>query len=253
MHLPLNTIVHGNNAAVLPTFPDESVDLTLTSPPYDDMRDYGNTWSFPAVALNLVRIIKPGGILVWVVGDGTVDGSETGTSFRQALGFMDLGFRLHDTMIYEKSGTTHSEKVRYHQVFEYMFVLSKGRPKTTNILKDRKNKYVLDRADEYAPRGEYGARFNVWRYANGGGHIGNIAKSDHPAPFPEALARDHILSWSNAGDVVLDPFMGSGTTAKICVETGRAYIGIEENADWCAFARARIDKEIVKPKLGFFQ
>jgi len=249
--LPLDQIVCGDNVAVLSTFPDACIDLVVTSPPYDNLRTYSSgkpmseLWDFEGVAQQLWRVIKPGGVVVWVVADATVDGSETGTSFRQALRFMDIGFRLHDTMIYEKSGVSYPEAIRYHQAVEFMFVFSKGNPKSVNILKDRKNVCVLKRADEATAREEYGARYNIWRYVTGGGRIGDAIAHNHPAPFPEALARDHILSWSNEGDVVLDLFNGSGTTSKMAREMGRRYIGIEVNPDYCKIAENRLAQQLL--------
>ena len=193
--------------------------------------------------------------MVWVVGDATVDGSETGTSFRQALGFMEIGFKLHDTMIYLKSSQSYPDITRYYQVFEYMFVFSKGRPKTVHLIRDRKNRWegawgmqserqrdgTLKRKKRQNRAAAYGVRFNVWKMHNGRGHI---AKDDfaheHPAIFPEVLARDHIISWSDPGDVVLDPMCGSGTTLKMAVETGRHYIGIDISEKYCRLAERRV-------------
>lgn len=237
--------------------PADSVDLTVTSPPYDNLRNYrGYTFNFEEIASELYRVTKPGGVVVWVVGDATIKGSETGTSFRQALGFMDAGFFLHDTMIYEKDSIAFPDTNRYYQIFEYMFILSKGRPKTTNLLRDRKNKQPGkklrggERRDDgtlmYRRKGnelkEYGVRFNIWRYPTG------FMKSardkiafQHPAIFPEQLALDHVESWSKQGDLVLDPFMGSGTTAKAAILLGRQCIGFEVSAEYCEIARQRLE------------
>ena len=243
----------------------ESIDLVVTSPPYDDLRTYGgHSWDFVSVADQLKRLLKPGGVIVWVVNDATVGGSETGTSFRQALHFMEIGLRLHDTMIYQKSGFSFPESSRYHQVFEYMFVFSSGQPKTFNLICDRKNKtagyaiggdykrdkngksVVRDGSEERGDRRELGQRFNVWNISAG---CGSSAKDriayDHPAIFPEPLARDHILSWSNEGDFVLDPFIGSGTTAKMAKHNGRKYIGIEINPDYCEIAANRLAQGVL--------
>ena len=244
------------------------VDLTVTSPPYDDLREYnGYVFDFEAIADELYRITKPGGVVVWVVGDATVDGSETGTSFRQALYFMDIGFRLHDTMIYTKNGPSYPSKNKYYQVFEYMFVLSKGEPKTINLIKDRKNRWYgekwskvrtrrdkagnLTRQDWYVDEGDkYGVRFNVWKINGGHGWSAEEGYAfDHPAIFPEALARDHILSWSNPGDVVYDPMMGSGTTGKMAVKYDRKFIGAEISDEYYQIARRRIKETLMQPKL----
>ncbi len=224
--------------------PDEHVDLVVTSPPYDNLRKYnGYSFDFEAVAQKLFRVVKQGGVVVWVVADGTEKGSETGTSFRQALFFKQLGFNIHDTMIYEKSGFANPSTGRYHQVFEYMFVFSKGKPKTFNPIKDRENKYKGIQGGEHSFREDYGMRFNVWRYANGGNNTSKDKETfEHPAPFPEQLALDHIISWSNKGDIVYDPFMGSGTTAKMCVLTERNWIGSEISSEYCEIIKKRVDR-----------
>jgi DNA modification methylase len=231
-----------------------SVDAVVTSPPYDNLRTYGgHTWDFEGVASELFRVVKQGGVVVWVVGDATVKGSETGTSFRQALYFKDIGFNLHDTMIYQKFGCPFPEVNRYYPQFEYMFILSKGAPKTAHLLADRKNKtagsnfaHSTDRNPDGTTRPmsfnrtgrapivkEMGVRWNVWQYQ------GQVVEG-HPAPFPEALARDHILSWTNEGDTILDPFMGSGTTGKEAVKLGRTFIGAEIHEPYFAIAQRRI-------------
>lgn len=264
----LDTIICGNNADVLAIFPDACIDLTVTSPPYDKLRKYkGYTWDFEGVAQQLWRVTKPGGVVVWVVGDETVNGSETGTSFRQALRFMEIGFNLHDTMIFEKNSAAFPEKNRYYNIFEYMFALSKGAPAIVSLIQDKPNAWggtktrgkVTERqadgtfvtslgrgsADEKGRKTvkEFGVRNNIWRYATGHGVSAKDACAhDHPAIFPEALAQDHILSWSNPGDVVLDPFVGSGTTAKMALLNGRHYIGIDISEEYCALARHRVAK-----------
>jgi len=248
----LNQIYAGNAKDLLIKLPDACIDLTVTSPPYDNLRDYkGYIFDFRPIAAELFRVTKQGGIVVWVVGDATVNGSETGTSFRQALRFMGLGFKLHDTMIYHVDGTgAKGSNYAYWQAFEYMFVLSRGRPKTVNRLKDRKNKKAgqvnnptpkasgmgtrVMRKNIITPR--FGFRTNVWTI-----HPTNRSdRTDHPAPFPEALARDHILSWSNPGDVVLDPLCGSGTTLKMAKQLGRLWIGFDISEEYVGLARLRV-------------
>ena len=249
-------IICGDSLEVLRGFSDESVDLTITSPPYDNLRDYkGYSFDFEGIARELYRVIKQGGVIVWVIGDQTTNGSESGTSFKQALFFKEIGFNLHDTMIYEKNGAPFPEVNRYYQCFEFMFVFSKGKPNTTNLLKDRKNKWAgsfgkrsqrhangtLQQKDAIKCE-EYGIRFNFWRINGGYGYTtkDEIAYK-HPAMFPEILARDHILSWSNEGDLVLDPFLGSGTTAKMAHNLKRNYIGIDISEEYCEIARKRIE------------
>jgi len=239
----------GDNVTVLRKFPSNSVDLTVTSPPYDQLRDYnGYSWDFEGVANQLYRVTKEGGVVVWVVGDSTVNGSETLTSFKQALYFASIGFNVHDTMIWEKPHFANPSKNRYHQVFEYMFVFSKVSPKTFNPIKDRENKYKGVHGGERSFREDFGMRYNVWKYANGGGNTSKDKEAfKHPAPMPEKLANDHIVSWSNEGDLVYDPFMGSGTTAKMAILNKRNFIGSEISKDYCDIAEKRI-KDIVSDK-----
>lgn len=262
MDLPLDQIICGDNCDVLGTLPRDCIDLVVTSPPYDDLRTYGgHSWDFYGVAWQLKRVLKPGGVIVWVVGDGVVDGGETGTSMRQALHFQQLGMRLHDTMIYEKHSFRFPDETRYYQVWEYMFVLSNGKPGKYNPIEDRKVKLAgvnvhgtsIDREGNRIPdsRGgrvykESGVRHNVWRFAGGkGGTTEDNYAFAHPAMFPEDLAKDHIISWSNEGDIVLDPFSGSGTTAKMARELGRRYIGIEINPEYCEIAAKRLSQQLL--------
>ena len=238
--------------ATMAKLPAGCVDLTVTSPPYDDLRTYkGYTFDFESVAKGLYRVTKPGGVVVWVVGDATIKGSETGTSFRQALHFKEIGFNLHDTMIYLKPGfsAVGALAVRYAPVFEYMFVFTKGKLKTFNPLKDRVCKHsnsvlsgtirnpdgttkrMSNEGKVYAKNG-LGHRYNVWEI--------NPQSNGHPAPFPESLANDHIVSWSNEGDLVYDPFLGSGTTGKMALLNKRRFIGSEISAEYCAMAQKRI-------------
>lgn len=261
----LNTIICGDNVEIMRQLPDECIDLTVTSPPYDlvdydeagnlithpdkGLRDYeGYSWDFAAVAGQLWRVTKPGGIVVWVVGDATVNGSETGSSFRQALYFMGLGFNV-ETMIYNREalGAKGSHNF-YWQGFEYMFILVKGIPKVFNPIRDKTNKFAgcSTKGERLNQNGskrqaqlriipEYSQRGNVWTM--GGGDREFI---DHPAAFPVELAADHIISWSNPGDLVLDPFIGSGTTAKMAAILGRNYLGIDTSENYCNLARRRV-------------
>lgn len=238
---------------------DESIDLTVTSPPYDTLRTYnGFQFDFDRMAKELYRVTKQGGVLVWVVGDETIKGSESGTSFRQALYFMGLGFNLHDTMIYKKNNFSNPSSTRYHQIFEYMFVLSRGKPKTFHSIKDRKNVYggkigswgkntVRQRDGSHKERPkkvntEYGQRYNIWEFKTSKNGQDDEFAYKHPAHFPEALARDHILSWSNEGDLVFDPMVGSGTTAKMAKLLKRNFIGYDISEEYIEIARERIEK-----------
>ena len=251
----MNDLICGNNIDVLKTMESECIDLTVTSPPYDNLRDYnGYSFDFEGLAEQLYRVTKKGGIVVWVVGDSVINGSESGTSFRQALHFKEIGFNLHDTMIYAKKQPSLPNKNRYLASFEYMFVLSKKSPKVYNLIKDRKNAYpgkstnqvVREKNGKLSPRKdriteEYSIRYNIWEYNTGY----NLSTKDkiafkHPATFPEKLAEDHIISWSNKGDLVLDPFVGSGTTCKMAKQLGRNYIGIDISQEYIDIAKQRI-------------
>lgn len=258
--LPLNTIINSDCKQALKNLPADSIDLTVTSPPYDSIRDYKGFSFTPAdlsaIATELYRITKPGGVVVWIVGDATENGSETGTSFKQALEFMARGFKLHDTMIYEKNTSSFPAKrtgTRYTQIFEYMFVFCKDHVKTAHLICDKPNKWAghtnwgkntnrtkageLKETSDIKPVPDFSPRNNIWKYNVGKGFNSTDTEShEHPAIFPERLAEDHILSWTNEGDIVLDPFSGSGTTAKMAKKNKRSYIGIEISDDYCKLA-----------------
>lgn len=228
---------------------DNSIDLTITSPPYDSLRVYnGYSFNFESTSKELYRITKQGGVLVWIVGDATEKGSETGTSFKQALGLKDAGFNLHDTMIWRKTNPMPKVKTkRYFDVFEYMFVLSKGQPKTFNPLMQptKLGGQVYDSTVKNITKGKERSKktfvLNMERYKD---NIWDCAiaqnKTEHPAVFPEKLVSDHIISWSNEGDIVYDPFMGSGTTAIAAKKLNRNYIGSEISSEYCAMAVGRL-------------
>lgn len=254
----MTKLICNNCLNVLRELPDNYIDLTITSPPYDNLRDYnGYIFDFKNIAKELFRITKNGGVVVWIVGDATIKGSETGTSFKQALYFKELGFNLYDTMIYQKTGIPFPSKVRYLQCFEYMFIFSKGKPKTINLLEDRENttagqiresrKYRTKSGDfikgSNKPIKEKGVRLNIWKYKTGQyKSTKDLMAFKHPAIFPEKLAEDHILSWSNKGDIILDCFMGSGTTGKMAVLNNRKFIGIEISEEYFKIAKDRIKK-----------
>ena len=252
-----NTIYNENCLKTMSKMENSCIDLVLTSPPYDNMRKYnGNTFDeFEEIAKELYRITKDGGVVVWVINDQTKKGNESGTSFRHAMYFKQIGFNLFDTMIYLKPprGAAGNNKT-YWQTFEYMFILSKGAPKTINLLLDRENKDVRDGDNgtkrlhdgslKKLKRGGYaktGRRTNVWQYNIGNGHSATDSIAhEHPAIFPEKLAKDHIISWSNKGDVVYDPFMGSGTTAKMALLNNRVFLGSEISKDYHRISKKRI-------------
>ena len=254
----LGKLYHGDCLEIMPML--EPVDLVVTSPPYDNLRDYGGyVFDYKRVAENLYLQLASGGVVVWVVGDATVNGSETGTSFKQALYFKDIGFNIHDTMIYAKNQLAFPSKNRYHQAFEYMFIFSKGVLRTFNPIIDRKNishgrkgkvnsrlkNGKIKKGTVNVEIREYSERFNYWIIYN----LKRGIENQHPAVFPESLAHDHILSWSNEGDTVADIMCGSGTTAIACERLNRRWIGIEIEEKYCEIAAKRIEKENQQLKL----
>jgi len=268
-----NKIICGDCVKVLETFPDEYIDLVVASPPYDNARFYKTSnekelnkiWNFEKfkqLSKELYRVMKKGGVIVWVCNDAVINGSESGTSFRYALYFKEIGFNLHDTMIYMKNSAPFPEKNRYYQCFEYMFVISKGTPKTFNPIRDRKVKWKepwgqrserlkdgrLIKKGKFINYHEYSIRRNIWKYNTGYGFStkDEIAYK-HPAIFPEQLAIDHIRTWTNEGDLVLDPLAGSCTTCKAAKLLKRNYICIDIFEEYCKIGKERLKK--VVPKL----
>lgn len=253
MSVAPNTFIKGDCARAMQIYLDEaSIDMALTSPPYDELRDYkGYAWDYKATFDGLHRVLKDGAVCVWVVGDGMVDGGRTLSSFKQAIYAQSIGFKMHDVMIYRKLNTPFTRPNAYTNAFEYMFVFSKeGPPSTFNALKqktaDRKDRFVGNRQKDgaikkhWVPATQEMTRINIWEYSVGKHTASDNFASEHPATFPEKLAAEHILSWSNPGDVVLDPFVGSGTTCKMAVELGRRYIGIDISEEYIEVARKRM-------------
>lgn len=258
----INKIHNENCLITMGNMPDNYIDLIVTSPPYDGLRKYnGYSFDFESIAKELFRVTKEGGVLVWVVSDATIDGNESGTSFRQALFFKEIGFNLLDTMIYFINGTgAKGSNLAYWQSFEYMFVFSKGKIKTSNRIKDKLNPNAgklrgskgssklndintrTERTGVVAPT--YSIRENVWKY-----NVGQNDNTDHPAVFPEKLAADHIYSWSNEGDLVYDPFMGSGTTAKMAHIQKRNWIGSEMSEEYVFLANKRLEPYLTQYSL----
>lgn len=269
--MELDVIYNQDCLAGMKLLPDSCIDLTVTSPPYDNLRTYGGSidqWSFKKfqdIAKELYRVTKNGGVIAWVVGDKVENGSKSLTSFTQALYFKEIGFNIYDIIIYKKSSPSPPHKNRYFNSFEYMFVLSKGKPMTVNLLKDRPNKCagtssgVITRRENDGTLttkkaiyiNDFGTRTNIWEY-----DVGNNKSTtdkiafEHPAIFPEKLVQDHIMSWSNRGDLVLDPFMGSGTTAKMSILNNRNYIGFELDKRYCEIANERVRKALAKMNGG---
>jgi site-specific DNA-methyltransferase (adenine-specific) len=258
----MNNILCGDAADLLHTAIDqESIDLTVTSPPYDDARTYdGYRFDLERIITGLLRVTKQGGVVVWVVGDTVKSKGESLTSFRHAITFAKFGFTLHDTMIYAKANPVPNDwmkQKRFRQAFEYMFVFSKGTPKTFNALARPKSnkwndsrtfrtkKFTRNKQGEFKALGVHSFQDhvmmeNIWTYSLGGGNTSEEWGIDHPAMFPEQLALDHILAWSNKGDTVLDPMCGSGTTLKMAKLTGRNYIGIDSSQKYCDIAEHRV-------------
>jgi len=255
------TIYNEDCVVTMLRMPANSIDLTVTSPPYDNLRRYnGYKFDFESIANGLFRVTKYGGVVVWVVGDATVKGSETGTSFKQALYFKKIGFNLHDTMIYQKDNPPPvGGSNRYYQAFEYMFVFTKGKLNTFNfITADRRNKYNDMRTERVKgftrnKDGEFIKKRvlikdkvkinNIWKYVVGGGNSVSYGTA-HPAGFPEQLVRDHIITWSNEGDTVYDPMCGSGTTLKVAVLNHRKGIGSEISKEYCEVSEQRVQTGI---------
>jgi site-specific DNA-methyltransferase (adenine-specific) len=250
MSINLNKIYNENCLETMARMNDNFVDLTVTSPPYDNLRKY-NGYSFPfeEIAKELFRVTKEGGVVVWVVGDATINGSETGTSFKQALYFKECGFNLHDTMIYKKNSSSFPSSLsgkRYTQIFEFMFVFCKYRIKSHNLIIDKKNKWAgfssfdgkIDKVKEHSPRE------NIWEYVTSFND-----DTGHPAVFPEQLAADHIRSWSNENDIVYDCFGGSGTTAKMAHILKRNWILSEISTEYCKLAEKRIAPYLMQKTL----
>lgn len=257
--LELNKIHQGDCLELMKDMPDESVDLTVTSPPYDNLRDYkGYSFDFKRIANELYRITKSGAVVVWVVGDSTVKGSETLTSFKQAIYFNEIGFNIHDTMIYKKNKVPvyDPRQHRYKNNFEYMFIFSKGKPKSFNPIKDVPVKSVgkitkvqqrlkdgTFRRDRTIKLGESQARGAIWEYVTG---VEEKIAYKHPAVFPGKLAEDHIISWSNPGEIVFDPMAGAGTTCKMAMLNNRQYLGMEISKEYVDIANERINQSQLK-------
>ena len=263
--MELEKIYNENCLITMKNMPDNYVDFVITSPPYDDIRNYnGYQFEFEKIANELFRITKNGGVIIWVVADATIDGSETGTSFNQALYFREIGFNLHDTMIFKKANPIPQiYRKRYNNEFEFMFVFSKGTVKTHNPLmidclhaglelngttykNFSKNEQTREKMAK--PVKDKKIKGNIWEYVVGKKLEDQEAKG-HPAPFPCQLVRDHIISWTNQGDVVLDPMSGSGTTARVAAEMGRNYIGIDISHEYCELARKRVKLIEMQPRL----
>jgi len=266
----VNKIHNENCLDTMAKMPDNFIDLTVTSPPYDDVRTYkGFTLPIEEIAKELYRVTKEGGIVVWVVNDKTVNYCETLTSFKTAILFVEkAGFNLHDTMIYKRQAAF-PDVVRYYQEFEYMFVFSKGKPKTINLLRQNKSESTIKRnnsgvhnsRNERQQNGDIKkggvnsvervnkaklddtrVKSNIWEIATGSQKsTKDKIAFQHPAIFPEQLANDHIISWSNENDIVYDCFSGSGTTAKMSILNNRKWIASEISSEYCEIIKERVN------------
>ena len=253
--LPINQILCGDAVDIMANFPPSSIDLTVTSPPYDELRDYeGYSFNFEGIAHSLLRITKKGGVVVWVVGDKIKNSNKTLTSFKQLLYFQSIGFNVHDVMIYKKKNTPFMRSNAYTNCFEFMFVLTKGTLATFNPIKtatvrnglemlthnkksDGINKKVLKKLNKTKTKN------NIWEYAVGlHGSTSDKIAFEHPAIFPEKLAEDHILSWSNTKDIVFDPMCGSGTTCKMAQKNNRRYIGCDISEKYTNITKKRLNQ-----------
>lgn len=267
--MELNQIYCGECSELMKNIPDESIHMVLTSPPYSGLRQYnGYVFDFEAIAEQIKRVLVPGGVVVWVVGDQTTKDGECGTSFRQALHFQKIGFNIHDTMIYKKNAIPYPDTKRYYACFEYMFVFSKGgEPRVFNPLIDRRNKHANMKVSgtERKPDGslkekpckkrgatikEFGFRWNVWEFNVGVVNYGDASLAAHPATFPMSLAKDHIVSWSNPGDTILDPMAGSGTTPYMAKLTCRNFIAMDISQEYVDMMKYRLDHNQYKDEYG---
>jgi len=251
----MNTITCGDCVEGMSKLPSDSIPLTVTSPPYDRVRNFA-AWDFDRVAEQLYRVTMPGGVVCWVVQDGFEKGRRTCTSFKQALRFFGLGFWMWEVLIVVVKSYQLPTTGRYVSLFHYCFVMSKGKPRKVNVLRDKPNKCAgmmkrnwhrrspdgsMRKGVLPQPIAQYGLRGNVWEYAGG---YGSTTKDKyafaHPALMPEKLARDLILSFSSPYDMVLDPFMGAGTTAKMALLNGRRWLGFEIDDEYVAIASERL-------------
>jgi len=267
MNKLVNKIYCGDNIELIKSIPDNYIDLTITSPPYDDLRKYnGYVFNFEKLVKELFRVTKKNGVVVWIVNDKTKNGSETGTSFRQALFFQEIGFNINDTMIWEKTNPLPTDtRYRYYQCFEYMFIFSKGKPKTVNLIKEKNenkkrsyksswgrdcnDKMITSTGKKRQVKNEKIKR-NIFKYPIGL----NVSTKDkiafeHPAIFPEKLARDHILTWSNEEDIVFDPMCGSGTSLKMAIALKRKFIGFDISQKYVDLSNKRINDFLIQNKL----
>jgi site-specific DNA-methyltransferase (adenine-specific) len=264
--MEINKIYCESNLDTMAKMPDNFVDLVITSPPYDNLRDYkGYSFPFENIAKEIFRVMKDGGVVVWVVGDKIKDGNKSLSSFKQSLFFQEIGFNVHDVMIYQKKNTPFMRSNAYTNCYEFMFIFSKGKPKTFNPLKTKTirngiEKLVANKKSDGLNKKVVGelkkekTLINIWNYAVGlGGSTNDKIAFEHTAIFPEKLAQDHIISWSNEGDLIYDPFMGSGTTAKMAHIYKRNWIGSEISKEYVDIANKRLKPYLDQQTLFYYK
>lgn len=257
MKLALNKIHHFDAVVGLRLLPADCIDLTLTSPPYDWIRDYNGTFDpakfpFVRIAEELYRITAPGGVVLWITRDQQQDCCESGTSAKQMLYFKNIGFNVQ-TMIVDSISARH-RRYCYGMPPQFCFVLSKGRPKAFHPIRDKPNtepgrikSWSARNRDGRIRKGKpkeipkYGRRSHIWLYPTGFGLVSDDPlPRNAPAPMVETVAGDLMLSYSNPGDLILDPMAGLGTTGKVAVKLNRQFIGFERVRKYCDVANDRV-------------
>ena len=259
----INSIICGDSAEVLKNFPDNSIDMVVTSPPYDGLRDYnGFSLDLHKIGKEIYRVLKDGGIAVMVIQDATKDFAKSLTSFRTIVDWCDnVGFRLFETVIYHKNGTEGAWwKQRFRVDHEYMPIFMKGKkPQYFNkeplkipskhggkVMSGSGNRRTDGTLSETVrrPINTMKCRGTVWDYLMAGDK--NPLKRKHPAVFPDKIPYDCIQCFCPEGGLVLDPFIGCGSTAVMAKVLGRNYIGIDISREYCDLAEERIEKDVPK-------
>lgn len=257
-------LLTGDACEILPTIRESSVDLTVFSPPYDGLRDYKGKPSFDMAVLGreILRVTKEGGVCCMVIQDATKNGAKSLTSFRTACLFADLGWRLFECCIYSRAGVPGAWWTKRFRVdHEYIFIFTRGdglprRFDKTSLMVESKYAGITAGGTKRTTKGDFVAikktvisplkcRGTIWHYAASNTER-NKTKSEHPATYPDSLARDIISCFSKEGDLVLDPMMGSGTTGIASVNMGRRFLGIEISVQYMEIAKRRFRAECVQ-------
>ena len=265
MQIQVNKIICEDNITYLKTLPDECIDFVITSPPYDELRDYnGYKLDLHGLGIELLRVLKDGAICVMVIQDSTKDFAKSLTSFRTIVDWCDnIGFRLFECNIYNRQGTEGAWwKKRFRVDHEYMPIFLKGkRPQyfdKENIkIPSKHGGKVMTGANIRTKNGQTGSRKvkinptkcpgTVMSFGNTCGGESKL-KSKHPAVFPNMLAYDMIECFCPKDGIVIDPFNGSGTTTLAAKCLGRKYIGIDVSEEYNQIARERLETEIIYRK-----